>query len=570
MSISPIGFLHLEIFCFDPKADYEFYFKKCKISYTQAKPSGDQISTSQTLDKILAHISSTLDISIDTTVGLKINGIALLGDDISDKLGCKESQSKETLDALLERFGNEWRIEPLSTRYVKKDLALDIQAMRSKYEGIEGIFEKYHFITQNERESLSKYLPLNLISTRDDDYLGDGFFLFVKWLAQRHSEHLDDLLKSISDTKNGVLSYSSIQNLLYKPIPQIDRDMEWLISELLGQKRYKQISQAIIKKPKISIKDFAIKSLDFAKSTKKYILFDGYESSKESSELITSCQKLCEKLEIPLDSKNANSPSKEEANFSFAFTYNGGHFTRIVDFASFVECTLSNILQANSYGYTLLFGDYASFCEAKIALQVLSSAKSKNPNAPELTKELKDFIESSQNLGVINHLLSQDCIAYIGDLLKEHLRDFPHNNDSNVLSIVSFISNTTSALESSLDETSYIERIQGVFDTLNQNSKKITLTSCIAQDFSHLAYLNEQCYLEESAKIRFAGIDDGADLLLVDSIECFRAFDTQAKISAKAYGRDMDSTKAVFLPSLILLVLDGILDTESNQKSKAV
>ncbi|RDU55145.1 DUF5644 domain-containing protein [Helicobacter sp. MIT 01-3238] len=557
--MTKIGFLHLEIFCFDPKADYEFYFKKHKISYTQAKPSGEQISTSQTLGEILARISSTLDICVDTSVGLKINGIALLGDNISDELDYKASKehkeilSKETLGALLERFGNEWRIEPLSTLYVKKDLTLDLQAMHSKYEEF---FDKHHFITQDERKSLSKYLPLNLISTRDDDYLGDGFFLFVRRLAQRHSEHLDDLLESISDTKNGVLSYSSIQNLLYKPNPQIDRDIEWLINALLAQKR--EISQALVKKSKKDFDDTSNlaksnASTNIMDSTKDttYILFDGYDSSvgKESSELITSCQKLCEKLEIPLASKSA------QANISFA--YNGGHFTRIADFDFFIKCTLGNILQANSCGYTLLFGDYASFCEARLALQMLA-VKSKN--------EIKDFM--ANNKEKIHSM--KEPIAYIGDLLKERLHTFAHSDESSALSVVSFVSNTTSALESILNETSYIERIQGVFDALNQRSKKIILKSYIAQDFSHLAHLNEQCYLEESAKIRFAGIDEGADLLLVDSVEQFRAFDTQAKSSAKAYGRDMDSTKAMFLPNLVLLVLEEILGAESKQKSKAV
>ncbi|ETD24907.1 DUF5644 domain-containing protein [Helicobacter macacae] len=562
--MTKIGFLHLEIFCFDPRADYEFYFKKHKISYTHAKPSGEQISTSQTLGEILESISSTLDICVDTSVGLKINGIALLGDNISDELSykaskehkeilSKETSSKETLDALLERFGNEWRIEPLSTLYVKKDLTLDLQAMHSKYEEF---FDKHHFITQDERKSLSKYLPLNLISTRDDDYLGDGFFLFVKWLAQKHSEHLDDLLESISDTKNGVLSYSSIQNLLYKPNPQIDRDIEWLINALLAQR--KEISQTLVKNSKKDFDDTSnlaksnasTNTMDSTKGT-TYILFDGYESSsgKESSELITSCQKLCEKLEIPLANKSA------QANISFA--YNGGHFTRITDFDFFIKCTLENILQANARGYTLLFGDYASFCEARLALQMLA-VKSKN--------EIKDFMANTKEK--IHSM--KEPIAYIGDLLKERLHTFAHSDESSALSVVSFISNTTSALESTLNETSYIERIQGVFDALNQGSKKIVLKSFIAQDFSHLAHLNEQCYLEESAKIRFAGIDEGADLLLVDSIEQFRAFDTQAKSSAKAYGRDIDSTKAVFLPSLVLLVLEEILGAESKQKSKAV
>lgn len=557
--MTKIGFLHLEIFCFDPSADYEFYFKKHKISYTQAKPSGEQISTSQTLGEILESISSTLDICVDTSVGLKINGIALLGDNISDELSYKASKehkeilSKETLGALLERFGNEWRIEPLSTLYVKKDLTLDIESMHSKYEEF---FDKHHFITQDERKSLSKYLPLNLISTRDDDYLGDGFFLFVRRLAQRHSKHLDDLLESISDTKNGVLSYSSIQNLLYKPSPQIDRDIEWLINALLAQKR--EISQALVKSSKKDFDDTSNLSksnastniMDSTKDT-TYILFDGYDSSrgKKSSELITSCQKLCEKLEIPLASKSA------QANISFA--YNGGHFTRIADFDFFIKYTLGNILQANSCGYTLLFGDYASFCEARLALQMLA-VKSKN--------EIKDFM--ANNKEKIHSM--KEPIAYIGDLLKERLHTFAHSDDSSALSVVSFISNTTSALESILNETSYIERIQGVFDALNQGSKKIILKSYIAQDFSHLAHLNEQCYLEESAKIRFAGIDEGADLLLVDSIEQFRAFDTQAKSSAKAYGRDMDSTKAMFLPSLVLLALEEVLSVESKQKSKAV
>ena len=548
-----VGTLELEIFRFNPNADYEFYFQKYTIAFTKGKPTHTQISTNQTLREILACIDS--DLSFSQSIELKINGIALLED--------------ENLSALIDRFGIEWRIEPLNTLYVKKDLLLDKEAMLKQYEDF---FSKCDFILPDERERLYQYLPINLVSQRSREYLGDGFFLFVKWLAQRHTKHLDILLESINDTKNGVLAYASIQNLLYKPNPQIDKDIEWLIESLLAS--HKQIRQNLIKYPKQDFIDYQKDFIDSsAFATSKYIIFNGYDTryAKESSELVASCKELCEKT---LCKTLGITVSSEKIDF----IYNGGHFTRIADLSAFVKRTLHNILQANAKGYTVLFGDYASFCEARFALEINlvleASAHTKSPQSPLDTNKLKDFVESTQNLinkhpkkDHINAWLKQKPIAYIGDLLAKHFHNVkdssPKDSKGEDFAIVAYTPNNASALEfdlSFLRDSSYVEKVANIANAICEKTpNKVFLQDFIRQDFSHLeclqAHSYPQCYLEESARIRFFGIDLGADVLLVDTVEQFCAFDSQASKSAKAYNRDMDNTKAMFLPQLALRCL---------------
>ena len=580
-----VGTLRAEIFCFDAKADYECYFKKCEIICTKAKPSVGQISASQNLSEMLDFISHAHNIAVyqhlpkdgkifgrldnetqkpSPNIALKINGIAALGD--------------EKMGELLDRFGLEWRIEPLCTRFVAKDLRLDLEEMKSCYDEILG---KWDFLRDEEKDKIYEFLPLNALNERGDKYIGDGFLLFAHYVAKNHKEHLDTILEAISDKENGVLNYSSIQNLLYKQNPQIDMDIEWLISALLSHKSYDTMRKNLIKTSKnnaTSQKDFmdfldssdVLESKNEDKKETTYILFSGYHTryTKQSSNLIASCEKLCERLSIPL-----------AKNESAEFIYNGGHFARIYDLHLFIERTLHNVYQAITKGYTLLFGDYASFCEAKFALEMnlilyaLKNAKSNDAQSDNIldTQKLAQYMRDMQNLinqhekkDALQAWLKQKPIAYIGDLLEEHLdsldvgKNATNNKNTglpNALNIVAYTPNATSTLESRLDDTSYLAKLTHTINALNTKSAtKIDLLDIISQDFSHLDCLEEQShsYLEESARIRFFGIDLGADVLLVDSVEQFYAFDTKARQSAKAYNRDIDSTNAIFLPSLIL------------------
>lgn len=584
-----VGTLRAEIFCFDTGADYEFYFKKCEFVCTKAKPSVGQISASQNLSEMLDFISRAHNIAVyqnlpkeakifgnlanssqntskntSPNIALKINGIALLGD--------------EKIGELLERFGLEWRIEPLCTRFVEKDLRLDLEAMKSRYDEVLG---KWCFLSDEEKDKIYEFLVLNAINERGEKYIGDGFLLFMHYVAKNHKEHLDTILESISDKENGVLAYSSIQNLLYKQNPQIDMDIEWLISALLSQKSCMPILQNLNKQNKNHInskQDFIdfldsialLESKNTDKKEAKYILFDGYHTryARQSSELIASCEKLCERLSIPL--------SKKE---NVSFVYNGGHFARIYDLHLFIERTVWNVLQAMKVGHTLLFGDYASFCEAKFALEMnlilfaLKNAKSSDKESKKildtqkLAKSLLDMqnlINQHENKDALQAWLKQEPIAYIGDLLEGSLDrlDFGTNAKTNslpnALSIVAYTPNAISTLESRLDNPSYLTKLAHTINALNAKSAtKIDVLDMISQDFSHLDCLEVQChsYLEESARIRFFGIDLGADVLLVDSVEQFYVFDTKVRQSAKAYNRDIDDTNAMFLPSLALRLL---------------
>lgn len=209
--------VQLEVFAFEAGVDYLPYYKKLSF----------QVKSNQTLRDLLIFLSQEISgYACDIEhLALRINGIAIF-------------ENLEMID-LTQRFGNEWQIDPISTYYAYKDLLVDKKALRKKYDTF---FAWADFLSVEEREELDKYLLLNLITPMsNDEYLGDGFFLYLKWLLARHPEKLGEILEWVIEPQSGVLNFVSLADMVYPRGTALDEEI-WEFIELVLGAKHKQFS----------------------------------------------------------------------------------------------------------------------------------------------------------------------------------------------------------------------------------------------------------------------------------------------------------------------------------------
>ena len=209
--------VQLEVFAFEAGVDYLPYYKKLCF----------QAKSNQTLRDLLIFLSQEISgYACDVEhLALRINGIAIF-------------ENLEMID-LTQRFGNEWQIDPTSTYYAYKDLLVDKKALRKKYDTF---FAWADFLSVEEREELDKYLLLNLITPMsNDEYLGDGFFLYLKWLLARHPEKLGEILEWVIEPQSGVLNFVSLADMVYPRGTALDEEI-WEFIELVLGAKHKQFS----------------------------------------------------------------------------------------------------------------------------------------------------------------------------------------------------------------------------------------------------------------------------------------------------------------------------------------
>lgn len=193
--------IELHIFRFQAGVDYLPYYIKMYFPFTQE----------ETLLDMFAFIRNEIDdYGCDASyLALRINDIAIF-------------ENLNIID-LVQRFGLEWRIEPLDSFYAYKDLLIDKKALFKRYEAF---FAWADFLTIKEKEELTKYLMLNLITPlRDEAYLGDGFLLYFKWLMSRHPDKTESLLEWLIKQRGGILHFVPLSHSVYPSGNALDEEI---------------------------------------------------------------------------------------------------------------------------------------------------------------------------------------------------------------------------------------------------------------------------------------------------------------------------------------------------------
>ena len=208
--------LELSIFAFDKRLDFQSGYVRETLHYNK----------NATLRDILGEINprsfgyQEFGVNLDF-LHVRINNLAIFG-------------NKSVRD-LVAKLGDSWVIEPLSKKYAKKDLLLDYEAIFAEYSGFFGAMD---FIMPSEKYELKKYLPLNFISIyNDENYCGDGFVLYVKWLMRRHPLQKRELLAAITQFSSGIFNRINVASSIFPANNDIDVEIESLQSEIVNAQR---------------------------------------------------------------------------------------------------------------------------------------------------------------------------------------------------------------------------------------------------------------------------------------------------------------------------------------------
>lgn len=205
----------IDIFRFDANTDYDQYYQTLQID----------IDESLSLKELLKCISQNINnFSYDIhSFGFRINNIVVF--------------SNIKLCDLRSRFGMKLKFDPISIKYVKKDLLIDKDAVFTHYKPI---LDKFTFLSEESKLEFKKYILINLISPLDlDDYIGDGYCLYIKWMMIHYKDDANKLLESIASHKNGVMNSVSVKYMIYPPDSSIDNDIEGIQKILLDKQKGK-------------------------------------------------------------------------------------------------------------------------------------------------------------------------------------------------------------------------------------------------------------------------------------------------------------------------------------------
>lgn len=534
--------LELSIFRFCATSSYEYYFQKYPLLY----------DSNLTLFSALASIDG---LGFDPSMGLRVQGLCVF-DDVP-------------LYELVRRFGKDLCLEPLSQRYVSKDLALDKEAMFARYGWF---FDKHSFITPSDRYELYQYLWANTISLQSDEsYLGDGFFLYVDWLLTRYPKHFDTLIHTLANAQSGVMSYAPVEALIYtkKPnTPHITRTIHSLISKVARFGQCPGCGRAWINELESMrippIPDSAItalKALD-QQDHKAFIVFDAY-ANYEAKSLVSSTKSLLQALGYKVITPRGK------------LLPLGGYFGRILEPKDLVKRIAYNLALADKEKAVLVFGDCGSYYAALFAQDALLRDQALLDEVCALygkidydispVRHIKDIISSDQSelWGRDSLLESLKLAAYPSTLAFDRIdnQQAVYGFDPSIMALPKSVFKHLSGPNFTQEEIMNAAK--------DLHTRYVPIASKLGgkwldiiesrQDFSHLQTYNYEGYLRESARMRFAGIDAGADVLVVSSFGLFRAFSTLAKTSAKSIGRDPSETPTLLLPQAALLAL-GVRD----------
>lgn len=213
--------LYLELFSFEAGVDYLPYYQKLTFTFRE----------NETLRDLLEFVKGEI-----SGYGCESEGIALRINEIA-------VFKNLTLLELMQRFGASWQIDPLSVFYARKDLLLNTGAMMAYYDEF---FEWASFVDEEDRIKLREYLLLNLISpmssgSKEGEYLGEGFFLYLKWLLSRYPERMGEICEWLLHPQKGILNFASIANMVYPKALELDEEIWELMREVICSANPKQI-----------------------------------------------------------------------------------------------------------------------------------------------------------------------------------------------------------------------------------------------------------------------------------------------------------------------------------------
>ncbi len=221
--------IFVELFRFDKDTDYLPYFKKYNL----------KIDENISVNELLELINSKEAFGFEQGCNLKINNIFL--------------NSSEILAEVIEKFGTNLKIEPISTYRSMKDLIIDNSDFVNKL----NILAEY--LSQDEiSEALSTY-ELDYYASNtlnfNRDYIGDHVLYLASKIISTKPELKKEILNILDDSEVGAYFHTSLKNRVFRFDEQKENKIKTLISMLPKVEKFENSI--------IDVKDFEEQSKTF-------------------------------------------------------------------------------------------------------------------------------------------------------------------------------------------------------------------------------------------------------------------------------------------------------------------
>ncbi|MDD3342980.1 MAG: DUF5644 domain-containing protein [Sulfurospirillaceae bacterium] len=206
--------LELSVFRFDAKTDFLPYYKKHII----------KIDRSQTVNDLLALIQAT-EISFgypkDEYAAIKINSKALF--------------TTESIDDIVNHFGKELTLEPLSTKRVVHDMIIDDGDFNARFDLLDA------FVDSNDRPLFKHYIIYHYASsvlTLQENFQGDALLAFAYDMIQKYPLQRNAILRVVADPQNGAFLHVKLCNKIFPCAAQVEQKIGKLKNEILRHKPF--------------------------------------------------------------------------------------------------------------------------------------------------------------------------------------------------------------------------------------------------------------------------------------------------------------------------------------------
>lgn len=182
--------LEISLFKFDKNSDYLPYYTKHFLKIENEKNILDILNTINKSAKLGFENSADFD--------LVINGVYV--------------KASISLKEVIENFGKELTIEPVSIRRANSDLLIDDNDFREKIAILK------EFIQEEDKDEylkLKQYFYASNTLNYKSDYIGDAILILASKLIEKDSKNLNSILLALDEQDVGASYHTSLENRIY-------------------------------------------------------------------------------------------------------------------------------------------------------------------------------------------------------------------------------------------------------------------------------------------------------------------------------------------------------------------
>ncbi len=182
--------LEISLFKFDKNSDYLPYYTKHFLKVENEKNILDILKT--------INKSAKLGFKDCEDFDLVINGIYV--------------KASITLNEIVENFGKELTIEPISIRRANNDLLIDDNDFKDKLKVLK------EFIDENDEANyaeLKQYYYASNSLTYYSDYIGDSVLIFAHELIEQKPAYENYILHALNEVEIGAQFHTNLENRIY-------------------------------------------------------------------------------------------------------------------------------------------------------------------------------------------------------------------------------------------------------------------------------------------------------------------------------------------------------------------